>query len=153
MLKITANHYIETIIFSIDKIIKCLKTELKQKVDSLNIGITGEQFVVLDTISAYPGIYQQKLSEILMKDKSNTTRILGVLEKEGLIYKTIGKVGQRLVNFLNVTEKGKKIVNENMPQIKKFIEAIFENITNDEISTLHTMSKKFQTDLFTNILL
>lgn len=151
MIEIKAKHYIDTIIYSIDKIIKSLKSELKQKVDSLNIGITGEQFVVLDTIACYPNIYQQKLSEILMKDKSNTTRILGVLEKEGLIERSVGKNGNRLVNLLNISQKGKMLVDENMPKIKEFITDIFEHITDDEIQLLHSLSTKFQTDLFANI--
>lgn len=151
MLKIKAKHYIDTVIYSVDKIIKSLKSELKQKVDSLNIGITGEQFVVLDTISCYPNIYQQKLSELLMKDKSNTTRILGILEKKGLIVRSVGKNENRLVNLLNITKKGELVVNENMPKIKQFITDIFENITDDEIQILHTLSTKFQSDLFSNI--
>lgn len=147
MIEIKAKHYIDTIIYSVDMIIRNLKFELKQKIDNLNIGITGEQFVVLDTISCHPDIYQQKLSEILMKDKSNTTRILRVLEKKGLISRSVGKKDNRLVNFVSVTDSGLKIVKDNMPKIKTFITDIFENITDEEISLLKKMSKKFQTDL------
>ena len=83
MIDIKKEHYIDTIIYSIDKIIKGVKFQLKQKLDALDIGITSEQFVVLDTISCFEDIYQQKLSEIIMKDKSNTNRILKVLEEKG----------------------------------------------------------------------
>ena len=69
MKEIKKNHYIDTVIYSIDRILKSLKNELKEKFDSLNTGITSEQFVVLDTISCFDNIYQQKLSEIIMKDK------------------------------------------------------------------------------------
>lgn len=147
MKEIKAKHYVDTIIFSIDLIIKGLKSELKQKIDNLNIGITGEQFVVLDTIYCYPNIYQQKLSDILSKDKSNTTRILGVLEKKGYISKTVSKNKNRLVNLLNITEKGEKIIKNNMPNMKKFLTNVFENITDEEIDLLHTLSAKFQKDL------
>ena len=79
MKEIKVNHYVDTAIYSVDMIIRTLKSELKQKVDKLGMGITSEQFVVLDTIRCYDNIYQQTLSEILMKDKSNTTRIIKVL--------------------------------------------------------------------------
>ena len=147
MIEIKAKHYTDTIIHSVDLIIKSLKAELKQKIDSLNSGITGEQFVVLDTISYYPNIHQQKLAEILMKDKSNTTRILGVLEKKGLITRSVGRKDNRLVNLLEITDKGRDIVADIMPQIKEFITDIFKHITDQEIETLHTLSKKFQSDL------
>lgn len=147
MIEIKAKHYIDTIIFSVDLIIKGLKNELKQKIDSLNIGITGEQFVVLDTIYCYPNIYQQKLSDLLSKDKSNTTRILGVLEHKGYIYKTISKHNNRLVNLLNITDEGKKVIKNNMPNMKKFLTDVFQNITDEEIELLHSLSEKFQKDL------
>ena len=147
MIEIKKEHYKDTIIYSIDMIIRGLKNELKQKLDSLNLGITGEQFVVLDTISAYENIYQQKLSQIIMKDKSNTNRILKVLEQKGLIEKVYGNVNNRLVYFLKVTNEGKKIVKSAIPKMKQFITEIFVDIDNDEIELLHSLSKKFQLDL------
>ena len=140
-------NYIDTIIYSIDRILKSLKSELRQKFDSLNTGITSEQFVVLDTISCYKNIYQQKLSDIIMKDKSNTTRIIKVLEQKGLITKEYGTINKRLVYFLKVTEKGKAIVKENMPKMKNFITEIFTTISDSEIELLHGLSSKFQADL------
>ena len=147
MKQIKANHYIETIIYSVDMILRTLKTELKQKIDELNIGITGEQFIVLDTICCFDDMYTQKLSDILMKDKSNMTRIIKVLEEKNLVSRVVGNINNRLVYFLKPTNDGKRIVEDNMPKIKVFITEIFENITDDEIDLLHTLSKKFQIDL------
>ena len=147
MLDIKSEHYIDTIIYSIDRIIKGVKSELKHKLESLNIGITAEQFVVLDTICSYKNIYQQQLSEIIMKDKSNTNRIIKILEQKGLIKREYGNVNNRLVYFLHVTEIGQKIVDENIPKMKQFITEIFTNIDNVEIEILHALSKKFQADL------
>ena len=86
-----------------------------------------------------------------MKDKSNTTRILKVLIKKDLITRTAGNVNNRLVYMLNITNKGKALVKTNMPKIKKFIADIFQNITDEEIDILHSMSKKFQSDLESSI--
>ena len=147
MIDITKEHYVDTVIYSIDKIIKGLKIELKNKLETLNIGITGEQFIVLDTICGTENIYQQQLSEIIMKDKSNTNRILKILEQKGLIKKEYGNVNNRLVYFLKVTNEGRKIVEDNMPKIKQFITEIFKNIDNSEIEILHKLSNKFQADL------
>ncbi len=147
MIDIDKEHYVDTVIYSIDKIIKGLKIELKNKLETLNIGITGEQFIVLDTICAKENIYQQQLSEIIMKDKSNTNRILKILEQKRLVTKEYGNVNNRLVYFLKVTEEGRRIVEDNMPKIKQFITEIFKNINNSEIEILHKLSHKFQADL------
>lgn len=151
MKEIKVNHYIDTAIYSVDVIIRTLKIELKKQIDKLGMGITGEQFVVLDTIRCYENIYQQKLSEILMKDKSNTTRIIKVLEEKELITRVAGNANNRLVYKLNITEKGKELVDKNMPTIKNIITKIFANITDEEIDILHSLSKKFQNDLSANI--
>lgn len=151
MKEIKLNHYVDTVIYSIDMIIKNLKTELKHKIDKLNLGITGEQFVVLDTVSYYDNIYPQKLSDIMMKDKSNTTRMIQILADKGLITKEAGKVNNRLVYQLKITKKGKKLIDDNMPKIKKYITEIFANISDEEIELLHKMSHKFETALSDNI--
>ncbi len=147
MIDIDKEHYVDTVIYSIDRIIKGLKQELKNKLETLNIGITGEQFIVLDTICGTENIYQQQLSEIIMKDKSNTNRILKILENKKLIKKEYGNVNNRLVYFLHPTEEGRKIVEDNIPTIKQFITDIFKNIDNSEIEILHKLSRKFQADL------
>lgn len=151
MKEIKLNHYVDTVIYSIDMIIKNLKTELKHRIDKLNLGITGEQFVVLDTVSYYDNIYPQKLSEIMLKDKSNTTRMIQILVDKGLIIKEVGKVNNRLVYQLKITPEGKKLVDDNMPKIKKYITEIFANIPDEEIELLHKMSRQFETALSNNI--
>lgn len=150
MKEIKPEHYVDTILYSIDIIIRNLKLDLKQKIDKLNIGITGEQFVVLDTIAYHKNMYQQKLSDILMKDKSNTTRIIKVLADKDLITRETGSINNRLVYILNVTDKGKKLIQDNIPKIKKYLSDIFINITDNEIDMLHSLSKKFQKDLHEN---
>ena len=151
MKEIKLNHYVDTVIYSIDMIIKNLKNELKHKIDKLNLGITGEQFVVLDTVSYYENIYPQKLSDIMMKDKSNTTRMIQILVDKGLITKEVGKVNNRLVYQLKITKQGKKLVDDNMPKIKKYITEIFANIPDEEIELLHKMSRQFETALSDSI--
>ena len=96
-------------------------------------------------------IYPQKLSEIMLKDKSNTTRMIQILVDKGLIIKEVGKVNNRLVYQLKITPEGKKLVEDNMPKIKKYITEIFANIPDEEIELLHKMSRQFETALSNNI--
>ncbi len=147
MIRIDANHYTETIIYSIDIIIRNLKQQLGQKIDSLKKGITGEEFVILDTIMCNPNIYQQQLSEILLLDKSKTARLLKSLEEKNFIKRTIGNSNNRLVYLLNITQDAKILIREIKPVMKEFLIEVFENINNDEIQLLHGLSRKFQDDL------
>ena len=144
MKNIKYNHYIDSIIYSIDKIIRSVKYDLNQKVDSLNLGITSEQFFILDTINSFDDIYLQKLSEVIMKDKSNITRILKVLESKRLLEREMGNINNRLVYLLRVTDKGKDLIERSTPKIKKYLLETFKNITDEDVEMLRTISKKFE---------
>ena len=150
MKEVKVNHYVETAIYSCDVILRNLKNALKGKLDKLNLGITSEQFVVLDTISCFKNIYQQQLAEILMKDKSNTARIVKILEDKGLIIKTTGISNNRPVHILQVTADGDKILSRSVPKMKKYIAEIFTTIPDEEIEHLHVLGKVFQKDLIDN---
>ena len=143
-----SNHYIDTTIYLVETILKNLKTELRKKIDELGIGITSEQFVVLDTICCEGNMYQEKLSSILMKDKSNMTRILKILVQKDLITKSPQKINNKLVYKLDITDEGKKLLNENIPKIKEYITDIFKNVSDKEIDTLHSISNKIQNELY-----
>lgn len=152
MKNIRPEHYVDTVIHSIDIIIKNVKAELRLRADELDMGITSEQFVVLDTISANKDIYQQKLSDILYKDKSNTNRIVSVLLEKGLITKDVSSINNRLVNVLNISEKGQELIDKFMPQVKEIVRDICSNITDEDIDNLHVLSSKFEKILtFKNI--
>lgn len=150
MKNIKSNHYVDTVMYSIELILRNLKAELRKKIEKLDIGITSEQFVVLDTIYYYENMYQEKLSTILMKDKSNMTRIIKILENKQLIKRIAQNSNNRLIYRLDITEEGKKIIDENMPKIKKYITELFGNITDEEIDVLYSLSKKFHRDLLQN---
>ena len=150
MKNLKPKHYIDTVVYSIDMIIKNIKAELRQKVDGLNMDITSEQFVVLDTISCHKNIYQQKLSEILYKDKSNTNRLISVLLEKGLITKDVSKNNNRLVNVLNISEKGQELLDKYMPQAKEILRDICSNLSDEDVDNLHVLSKKFQKELNLN---
>ena len=70
--------------------------------------------------------------------------MIKVLVDKGLLTKEVGKNNNRLVYILKVTDTGKKLVDENMPVIKKYLTEIFESISDEEIELLHTMSVKFE---------
>ena len=144
MKNIRPEHYVDTVIHSIDIIIKNVKAELRQRADELDMGITSEQFVVLDTISANKDIYQQKLSEILYKDKSNTNRIISVLLEKGLITKDVSSINNRLVNVLNISKKGQELIDKFMPKAKEIVRDICSNITDEDVDNLHILSSKFE---------
>ena len=49
--------------------------------------------------------------------------------------------------MLQVTDKGKEILDKAVPKMKKYIEEIFLNLSNSDVDTLHKMAARIQKDL------
>lgn len=142
MSKIKANHYTETLIYSIDLTLKKLKVELNQYISSLSPHITSEQFAVLDTIYGQDNICQQDVAKILMKDKSNIKRLVEILEEKAYLIRSVGRKNNRLVNYLTITAEGRNVIDINMPKIKQFLENRLQNISDEELSWLKNIIAK-----------
>lgn len=121
-----------------------MKSDMNQYINSLNLGITAEQFLVLDTIDSGNSICQQDVADLLGKDKSNIKRIVEILEQKELITRVAGKKNNRLVNYLVITDNGKRLIKENIDKVKKFMEKVFSVISEDEELYLKQIVKKLK---------
>ena len=72
--------------------------------------ITIEQFITLDAIYTCPDLCQRDLAKILLKDRSNVTRILNILENKKLIVREPVTKGNRVVKSAKLTEEGKALI-------------------------------------------
>ena len=72
---------------------------------------------------------QIQLCELLYKDRSNMTRLIGILEKKGLVIKQTC-VDKRLVNKIQITKKGKKLKDLISPFIQQSRNKFFNGLTN-----------------------
>ena len=107
------------------------------KVHNLNLynkhgfEITPEQYLVLNMINDDENLSQNKLCELLYKDKSNMTRLISVLEEKGLVTKTSQSEKGTQLNVIKITEKGKALRSEITPVMidsrKKYLDGISQD--------------------------
>jgi MarR family transcriptional regulator, organic hydroperoxide resistance regulator len=107
-----------------------IKTLLNKFLKEEGLSITNEQWIVLKVISANPDVSQTEIAEISLKDKTNITRILDLLEKSAYI-KRLRDDRDRRMNRIHITQQGKKILKAVNPVTQK----------TDEICT-HALNKK-----------
>ena len=153
MKKIKPNHYIDTVVYDLDQALTCFKLRAFQYFSELNLELTSEQFNVLDTIYCNDGICQRDLSKLILKDRSNTTRILIVLEEQKFIKRVAGKKNNHPVKQLFITEKGKIIIDNNISKIKTIFPAIFADISEQELIIFKKTIKKLKNDLLKDIII
>lgn len=143
MKSIEANHYTETILYSLEKGIRKIKADIKQYLSSILTEITPEQFFALDTIYANKNCCQKDLSEILVKDKAAITRIAEILESKNLIKRVTGRKNNRLAIYLEVTESGKALVEAHIQPLKEYMMTLYKDVTDEEVETLKRLIEKF----------
>ncbi len=108
--------------------------------------ITPEQFLILSILDDDSNLHQMQLCELLFKDRSNMARLIGILEKKGLIVKT-PSVDKRLVNKIQITDKGKELKNLVFPLIKNSRKKILNGISDEELKYCINIFHKIQKNL------
>ncbi len=135
-------HYTESIVHLMELAVTYFRINGAQFFNELKIGITIDQFVALDAIYCNNDICQRDLSKLILKDRSNTGRILNILEENGFIKRVVETKGKRLVKKIYITDAGKKIIEEKHPALRaRFIE-VLEDVTEEEFQTLRTILSK-----------
>lgn len=140
-------HYTESIIYAMEQTAIYFKIKGAQFFNQLNIGITVDQFVALDAIYSNNDICQRDLSKLILKDRSNTGRILNILEENGFVERAIETKKNRLVKKIYITEKGKKIIEENQEKLKTAFTKVFDDVSEEEFSSLRKTLGKLKESL------
>lgn len=140
-------HYTESIIYAMEQTVIYSRIKGAQFFNQLDIGITIDQFVALDSIYSNKDICQRDLSKLILKDRSNTGRILNILEENGFITRAVETKGNRLVKKIYITDKGKRIVEDNQPKLSVAFKKVFENVSDEEFETLRKTLDKLKDSL------
>lgn len=136
--------------YAIDKTAVYLKVYGAQFFNSKNFGITLEQFIALVALFESDNICQRDLSKLILKDRSNTSRILNILEEKGLIERTIDTKQKRLVKKVCLTKSGKELLLKIGPEIKKSYQTLITGISDEEIEAVKNILKKLRNNLSEN---
>lgn len=106
-----------------------------------NLNTTIEQWVLLSIVSQNPGITQTEIARIGLKDKTNVTRILDVLEKNRLIIRQSDKNNRRIFK-IHLTSDGEKNLNQMNALAKKADETTGNIFNEKELLELKKSLKK-----------
>lgn len=91
-------------------------------------GLKGAHALYLMTLSRYPqGITVPELCELCLKDKSDASRMLAILEDKGLVHKEGGYGGT-----VALTEAGRAAARQIRGRVDRAVEAAGQGLTNGE---------------------
>ena len=111
---------------------------------SHDINLTPEQYLVMDILWDEESLSQQTIADILQKDKNSVTKFIDSLEKKGLVYRSIDKNDRRINNII-VSEEGRRLKQKTTDVAVNTMESILDGISDDELATCITVMEKNKT--------
>ena len=108
--------------------------------------ITPEQFSVLAALAEHGAMHQSQIGGATMKDKANITRIVNILETNGLVRRNI-EADKRRVNKIYMTERGQLAYTKILPTILGIWKDTVKGISKHEMDILLKVLSKIRTNL------
>lgn len=151
MTEVKILHYTDSVHYELEQTVRLMKKLTVQLFDKLNLELSPDEYVTLDTVSINAGICQRDLAKLILKDRANTGRILDSLEQKGFITRFVDTKNNRLVKKMGITEKGYEELDAINKKIKMYVESITYKVPPDELNKLHKTLKKFRLNVEKNL--
>jgi DNA-binding MarR family transcriptional regulator len=121
--------------FLINRTALFLKRELQQAFRRQGLSTTAEQWAVLNRLWEQQGLSQVQLAERTFKDKPNMTRMLDVLQKDGLVVRRQDDRDRRAYQVFLTTE-GQRLRQDMVPVV---VEVLDRALSGLEVHRVHSL--------------
>lgn len=135
--------------FSVEDCIGFITNKSAKKVSDIfneilvSKGITRVQWIALYYIKERKNINQQELAELMDIKNSTVARLLDRMQKDNLIIRFKDKKDRRNT-FLNLSEKGRKLIESLYFLGEDFSLKLVEEISNEELEIFKKIIKKIE---------
>lgn len=124
------------------RIKKCFFDRLQNN----GINITPEQFLVLDILWKEQSLSQQKIADIIQKDKNSVTKIIDSLEKKNLVIRVVDK-NDRRINKIELTNEGMALEKITTKVAIDFMNDAVKDIDEKELDSFVNVMHKLKDNL------
>ncbi|MBO0905013.1 MarR family winged helix-turn-helix transcriptional regulator [Jiella sonneratiae] len=120
----------DTLSFFIRSLNLAVTRDLEARLEGLEVAHGTGRITALFLIGRHPGIRPSMIAAAAMKDRSAMARVLGDMEKQGLIRRE-ADVADGRVQALHLTEKGEKLADEVRAIVRQSRD-FFHDISDEE---------------------
>ena len=131
-----------TILLQFETILKNFDNTVSIAIKERDLGITKDQWKIIDCIADYTTINQKEVASYTKKDPAALTRMLDILESKRLVKRTPSKTDRRSFE-LALTVDGSRIVRRFSP--------IFQKLQTEYFSTLNSKQQNQLTELLSQL--
>lgn len=140
-------HYTDSIHYELEQTSRLMNMLTNQLFKKLELSITFDEYIALDTVSINAGICQRDLAKLILKDRANTGRILNELEQKGFITRFIDTKKNRLVKKMGITKNGLTELNNINNKIKTYLSGVTKRIPPEDVDKVRDILRAFRLEL------
>lgn len=129
--------------YKILRLARLLKISINNFIQEVAEDITIMQWYILFKLYEKDGQSQTELTDKVLNDRPNTTRILDGLVKNGYVTRNPYPEDRRKYQIL-LTEKGRNIVLRILPLLVEHRKCIYRGVSNEELKTFHKILTKIE---------
>lgn len=124
------------------RIKKCFFDDLQNN----GINVTPEQYLVLDILWENQPLSQQKIADMIQKDKNSVTKIIDSLEKKNLVSRIVDK-NDRRINIIELTEEGRTLEKIATDVAIKFMNDVVQGIDKQDLDSYMKVMRQMKNNL------
>lgn len=123
--------------FTVNRLANRLRAELGAGFEAGGFDITPDQWLVLGRLSEEDGISQKELGARIAKDKTNTARIVEIMERKGLVERRVDANDERQ-RLLFLTAHGSHTHQQLIPIARAVLQRAQVGFSDEEVNALIT---------------
>jgi len=137
-------HFTDTIFYQIELTAKYCKLLGQQVFEKFQMGISLEEYSVLDVLTINESLCQRDIAKLILKDRANTGKLLDALAEKNLITRELTVKNNRPVKLVKITANGLKKVNEVAEKARPNYNLVKEKINRRNLSKVGDLLKELR---------
>jgi len=129
--------------FLLEQTVRQMRGYAQRQLDTLQTGITVDQWVILKIIEERKQISQVELAQVSQKDTASITRILDLLQKKGLTQRIDDEYDRRKY-MISLTDAGTAFVMRHLPFVNRIRGQIVQGLSQEEVQALKGILEKIR---------
>ncbi|GAB3491367.1 hypothetical protein GCM10027341_04250 [Spirosoma knui] len=127
---------LDTVIFYVlEKTIKRYRQFAQSHLDQAALGITVDQWLVLNVIRESPALGQTEIAERVFKDQASVARIIDLLVKKELLTQRVSPHDRRRIDR-TITDQGQALLDSAAPIVAGYRSAALQGLSEPAIEQL-----------------
>ncbi len=129
--------------FLIQRTARLLRVLFLRLIQSEDLDLTPEMWLVLSRLLARDGQYQNELADSTFRDRPNMSRILSGLEARGLVRRVPDEGDRRRIRIW-LTASGREVVAATGPMAARTRDRLYAGLTKDEVEDLRRALRRIE---------